>query len=164
MTEIFKMASGPRSWNTVLLSMSLILCSTSIYNVWGNLWFSPNFAIKQQVVHLMQLQNLILTSIKDSCFFIQAPNPSCVATWNGMKSRKCITSHFSQWIVNGTNWYMYTRCLNKDWHTWDFGIPYNQQNKHICVLSKYQQMFSFTLTAIDGMQNRFCIVFFVWAS
>ena len=65
---------------------------------------------------------------------------------------------------NGMNWYMYTRCLNKEWQTWEFGIPSNQQNQHICVLSKYQQMFGFTLTTIDGMQNPFCINFFMCAS
>ena len=97
-------------------------------------------------------------------FSIYAPSPSCIATWNGMKSRQCKTFHFSQWIVNWTNWHMYTRCLNKEWQTWEFGIPSNQQSQHICVftvLSEYQQMFGFTLTAIDGMQNFFFIGFFM---
>ena len=134
-----------------------VYCSILSDNVWGDLWILAQFCKSNKLFYLMQLQ--ILSSIKDSLLFpFKHPcSPSCIATWNGMKSRQCKTFHVSQWIVNWTNWYMYTRCLNKEWQTWEFEISSNQQNQHICVLSKYQQMFGFTLTAIDRMQNHFCI-------
>ena len=48
-------------------------------------------------------------------------------------------SHYSvlssQWIVNWAIWYMFTRCLNKEWQTWELGIPTNQEKPaHLCLV------------------------------
>ena len=40
----------------------------------------------------------------------------------------------SQWIVNWTIWYMFTRCSNKEWQTRELWIPSNQEKPaHLCL-------------------------------
>ena len=67
----------------------------------------------------------------------------------------------SQWILNWTDLIhvLFTRCLNKEWQTWELWIPsYQEKPAHLC-LEPIPAVAS--LTGIDEMQNHSRIGFFL---